>query len=485
MLSAWESKIDPATSSYTALYPRSWSEYDLSEFGVKLVCRQISPVIPHNYKDASMPCAVFVWTVENVGEKERKVSITFTFKNGTGNKKQDASGNAQTMTFELNDTKGASISQNIAGIPCTYSVGAHKSGELIDISTTIKFDPASNGQKLWEDLKEHGKLTEKSEEKSLKTKDIGVAVCAQRTVAPGVQQELQFALTWDMPVITFTKKTKEHTRYYTKYFGKDGKAGPLMLDYALQHYSKWENLIHEWQQPVLEDIELPDWYKSAIFNELYFIADGGSVWLTADKIFEKDLDEDDPRRAYGRFGYLEGHEYRMYNTYDVHFYASHALANLFPNLQVSLQYDYKDSIDMEIPEMRKHLYDGKSSARKVKNSVPHDLGDPAEDPFNQINAYPVHDVSEWRDLNIKFVLQVYRDYYTLNEYAQENADNASKFSSIEFIDKESLSEMFIHDNRNKIMEEKSKFDCEMILIQLIFNLTSLFCRQKVSFNVHQ
>lgn len=24
---------------------------------------------------------------------------------------------------------------------------------------------------------------------------------------------------------------------------------------------------------------LPDWFKSAIFNELYFIADGGSVWL--------------------------------------------------------------------------------------------------------------------------------------------------------------------------------------------------------------
>ena len=24
---------------------------------------------------------------------------------------------------------------------------------------------------------------------------------------------------------------------------------------------------------------LPDWYKSALFNESYFIADGGSIWL--------------------------------------------------------------------------------------------------------------------------------------------------------------------------------------------------------------
>lgn len=78
--------------------------------------------------------------------------------------------------------------------------------------------------------------------------------------------------------------------------------------------------------------DLPDWYKSAIFNELYFIADGGTVWLCVDQ--EPDIEYNDPRLAYGRFAYLEGQEYRMYNTYDVHFYASHALANLWPNLQV-------------------------------------------------------------------------------------------------------------------------------------------------------
>ena len=37
--------------------------------------------------------------------------------------------------------------------------------------------------------------------------------------------------------------------------------------------------------------------------------------------------------------FSKGHEYRMYNTYDVHFYASFALALLWPKLQLSLQYD--------------------------------------------------------------------------------------------------------------------------------------------------
>lgn len=34
-----------------------------------------------------------------------------------------------------------------------------------------------------------------------------------------------------------------------------------------------------------------------------------------------------------------GQEYRMYNTYDVHFYASFALIMLWPKLELSLQYD--------------------------------------------------------------------------------------------------------------------------------------------------
>lgn len=148
-----------------------------------------------------------------------------------------------------------------------------------------------------------------------------------------------------------------------------------------------------------------------------------------------------------------------------------------------MQYDFKDSISQELPETRKHLYDGKSCPRKVINTVPHDLGDPAENPWHQINAYPIHDVSEWRDLNTKFVLQVYRDYYILNEFEQLNSDNASKFSSIEFIDKESLmGEMYILDNRNRIGDDKSNL-IFFLIIKIAPNILNY--RQEVSFDVYQ
>ena len=46
----------------------------------------------------------------------------------------------------------------------------------------------------------------------------------------------------------------------------------------------------------------------------------------------------------GQFLYLEGHEYLMYNTYDVHFYASFALLMLFPMLELSLQIDFARTV---------------------------------------------------------------------------------------------------------------------------------------------
>lgn len=140
----------------------------------------------------------------------------------------------------------------------------------------------------------------------------------------------------------------------------------------------------------------------------------------------------------------------MYNTYDVHFYASHALAHLWPNLQLSLQFDFRDSIKMEILDSRKHLYDGKSTARKVANSIPHDLGDPDEEPFTLINSYPIHDVAEWRDLNVKFILQVYRDYEILSGLSKSTQTNPNKFTSIEFIDKDSVFDLRFQDNRRRL-----------------------------------
>lgn len=65
-----------------------------------------------------------------------------------------------------------------------------------------------------------------------------------------------------------------------------------------------------------------------------------------------------------------------------------------------------------------------------------------------MNAYILHDVSEWRDLNSKFVLQCYRDY-------------------IMFDDKKYLVDMFPQ------VGSYSNFNT-FILIEMHFSITSLY-----------
>lgn len=105
--------------------------------------------------------------------------------------------------------------------------------------------------------------------------------------------------------------------------------------------------------------------------------------------------------------FLSGHEYRMYNTYDVHFYASFALTMLWPNLQLSLQYDMgklyqtylcktphqreiyficmvclicplAQTVNQSDNEIWMTMMNGHYCKRKVPGCIPHDIGDPGK-----------------------------------------------------------------------------------------------------------
>ncbi|XP_023936584.2 non-lysosomal glucosylceramidase isoform X1 [Bicyclus anynana] len=438
---SWEWNINGSDCEYTALYPRAWTTYDLTKYGIKLVCRQITPVIPHNYKDSSLPCAVFVFTAKNVSNEHRDVSITFTWTEvlGEPNKKKNI-GKLDLERYAEELTCGVTLEQKIADQPCTFTIAKKKHENETIHEAYCLWNSAKTSGYVWECLKKHGKLepdpnqsakvTENKNEKE-KSKKIykndSIALSSTISLDPGGCSSTEFCLVWDMPIIKY-KDSKIHKRYYTKYFGSDGIAGASIAAYALRNYGNWEKQLAEWQDPILNNSNIPDWLKSALMNELYFIADGGTIWFDVSDEFP----ETDPRHEFGVFGYLEGHEYRMYNTYDVHFYASFALAQLWPNLQVVLQYMYRDSIALESTKLRQSLYDGKSCKFKVKDTVPHDLGDPDGLPFTQINAYNIHDVSEWRDLNLKFILQAMRDYRLLRAHSAPFGNE--RYRSMAFID---------------------------------------------------
>ncbi|XP_069482882.1 non-lysosomal glucosylceramidase isoform X2 [Ambystoma mexicanum] len=410
---------------YHALYPRAWTVYHLPGQNVTLTCRQVSPIIPHNYKDSSLPVGVFIWEIENGNDHEIDVTIMFTMRNGSG-VVSDKNGGHWNEPFCVHKDgeriSGVLLHHVAAANPYTLSVSS-RSKVGTDVTHLTSFNPEGLGHDVWMHLMQDGCLKSPPGKTAptCKGEMTAAAVAASCTIPSQGHGMLEFCLAWDMPCITFGSGMKEHLRRYTRFFSSSGDAGPALSYYALTHYKEWEKKIEEWQGPILANSTYPAWYKSALFNELYFVADGGTIWVEVpSETTEEDLLGPDVGklshlsrvlREYGRFAYLEGQEYRMYNTYDVHFYASFALVMLWPELEISLQYDVALAVLKEDPNYRRHLMNGQVSMVKTKNIVPHDIGDPGDEPWVRLNAYLIHDTANWRDLNLKFVLQVYRDYY--------------------------------------------------------------------------
>eukprot|EP01134_Creolimax_fragrantissima_P001563 CFRG1563T1 len=413
-LPSWNWSYKGKGGSYHALYPRAWITYDFPEHKIKLVCRQVSPVIPHDYSASSLPVCVFEWSVVNCGEEEADISIAMTWANGYGTK-EDSSGGHENFVFTQSNNSNEENEGSVHGIelqnrymynsndctPYAFGIAALElPAGRIEVTYDAHFIANGSGKRLWQVLEQNGKFQNRPSTKvSKKGQVIGAAVCCSATVKPKETFEKMavFSLAWDYPIADFPGSTKTQYRQYTKFHGTDGRACAALCADALSSYSDWERRIHEWQYPILSDSGLPDWYKSALFNESYFIADGGTVWLAG-------------KDEIGRFGYLEGHEYRMFNTYDVHFYASWALTLNWPKLAASVQRDYADAIMWEDPRPWPLMMGGTAIKRATAGACPHDLGDPSDDPWVNINCYNIHDTARWKDLGSKFVLQVYRDY---------------------------------------------------------------------------
>jgi len=435
-LKAWGWGLDEDTMIYRALFPRAWHDYEEPLPGLRLSCRQISPVIPHNYQESSYPESVFVWTVKNTGEQDADTALMFTFQNGMGGENdlagghsnhliKEDTGHAELVGVRLNHIHrhpkplepGQSLSeQEQFTDKLALGIGALDDGD-VKVSVQTRFVTSADGADVWNDFSKTGQLKNEADARpSTKGAAIGAAVSARVRIPAGETRQIVFALVWDMPVMRFPSGTAWYRRY-TRFYGHEGDAVPELLQDALTRYPDWERQIDDWQMPILTNDQLPLWYRQMLFNETYYLVDGGTIW-TAGKQNADDAQADPlPEPEIGHFAYLESHDYRMYNTYDVHFYASFALAMLWPELELGLQKDYAHSLSMADDEIFTYFFSGDKAPRKVKDVIPHDLGSPLEDPWLKINAYNAQDVSRWKDLNPKFVLQIARDYFLTGDKA--------------------------------------------------------------------
>jgi non-lysosomal glucosylceramidase len=213
-------------------------------------------------------------------------------------------------------------------------------------------------------------------------------------------------ISWDLPVVQFGQGLKWNRRY-TDFYGTTGKNAWKIARDGLLQAEPWSAAIDTWQAPYVNDESKPLWYRGMLFNELYTLADGGTFWgrqVGSDKTLP------------ASFALLECFDYAYYATLDVRFYASLPLLKFWPDIDKHVLREFADTVPKEWPEKGLWVWKTQQTGepvlhkRKKKGAVPHDLGVPEGDPFIAVNQPGWQDTNDWKDLNSKFVLMVYRDY---------------------------------------------------------------------------
>lgn len=386
--------FEKQNGTYYALYPRAYFEYK----DLNLIQEQFSPIIPHNYQETSYPVAIFRWHIGNPKNKVRDLSILWTW--------ESIFGSSENIFYQENIFGGLIFDNLVDKKNNKYGqMGIFVQKEDIEISYLNSFNPKGDGSEVWNTFSKEGvlNLNYLGQDKLSSYKNSPGAICAKISLKPYENKIITFALVWDFPILETDLSTRWN-KFYTKFFGKDGRNIVKIARKAFNEHDRWLSEIKKWQELFLKRNE-PDWFKAMLLNELYYLADGGTIWTIG-------RDTEKISRQEEHFGVLECFDYPFYETLDVRFYGSFPLLKLWPELEKVVMRDYFKSIDLEIKEKKffNHPLVTATGERKIKGAMPHDLGTPQEDPFLRINAYEHLDVNIWKDLNSKFVLLVYRDF---------------------------------------------------------------------------
>ena len=428
-LSAWNWSYSAGAGEYAALYPKSWFAYRSDDLGVKLTLEQFSPVLPNNYKETSYPVAIYNWFAENPSEKPATVSILFSWTNMVGwfrDQLPNLSGalNNQNKNFYRSEQiRGGAMQGIVFDRLRSGAVEEEWDGQFaiavlagagVDVTYSTNWFPFGSGAEIWKPFAADGKLPNWAPNLASAGEPIAAAIAVRFTLGPKEKKLIPMALSWDLPIVEFGGGRK-WIRHYTKFFDASGTNAWKIARTGLENDQSWSEQIDAWQKPFIDEESKPLWYRGELFNELYDLADGGTMW--AHELNGLGNPKHPSAKTADSFSYLECFDYKYYGTSDVRFYGSFPLVKFWPEIEKQEMREYTDTIPESNPQQ--YVWAWKQARqqdpvpvmqRKTAGSAPHDLGSPTEDPFVNANQYNYQDVSNWRDLNSKYVLMVWRDY---------------------------------------------------------------------------
>jgi non-lysosomal glucosylceramidase len=420
-LSAWQWNYPVGAGDYYALYPKAWFDYRWKQFPAHVTLEQYSPIIPDNYRESSYPVAVYRWHAENPTNKTVTVSVLLSWTNmagwfrtfsrdfaGTPN--QGNHNDYRIEPIEGGAMKGIVFGRNRGGADVNewdgqFAIAALESAG-VEVTYQTTYLASGDGNAVWAPFSKDGRLANDSKSWVSDKEKLAGAIAVRFTLRPGEKKVIPMVLAWDFPVVQFGEGRKWDRRY-TDFYGTSGENAWKIARDGLLHADDWSAAIDRWQAPYVNDASKPLWYRGMLFNELYALTDGGTFW---GRQTGSDL------KSPPTFALLECFDYAYYGTLDVRFYASLPLLKFWPQIDKQVLREFAATVQKEWPEQGLWVWKTQLSGqpithkRKKIGAVPHDLGVPEGDPFVAVNEPGWQDTNDWKDLNSKFVLMVYRDY---------------------------------------------------------------------------
>ena len=214
----------------------------------------------------------------------------------------------------------------------------------VEVTYTTDFDPGAPSEEVWKRFSAEGRLSNFDPKVASSVQQMAAAIAVRFTLAPGEKKLIPMALSWDFPIVQYGGGRK-WVRHYTQFFNASGKNAWGIARIALENGKDWSRQIDAWQKPYLADDSDPAWYRAELFNELYYLADGGTIW---------GHELNGPSNPYhpaseksDSFSSLECFDYPFYGTLDVRFYGSWPLIKFWPELEKQEMRQYSDTIPEE------------------------------------------------------------------------------------------------------------------------------------------
>lgn len=493
-LSHWKWELDKTNGSYHALYPMEWHKYRGDTMPGNLTITSFSPILKDNYRESSYPVIIYTISITNTGTSPLDAGFMFSLQNLVGRLPHSLNATAKKNAYRevereqsmgirhlfTGDMKSGTIKDFIsnwdpARAGCTNRItvdehGNHflilkgKKGDIIDangeiaiampgdtqatITYVTTFDADSDGNAL-ASFYETGELNNTDTTPSCGNNIAGALAFKVKAVPPSSTVEIPVVLAYDFP---YSKQGEQVlTKRYTKFFGTSGNNGAAIAKTGLDNHAQWKKAVIQSQKDIiLDNPDVPGWYKGAALNKLNLLQTNCVGWFNNDDGTLMGSGHKSAEAGLHLMGESNKIDYEFVETWDVRSY-SFARALLWPALDQSILTYFTDTVTnedtspanfiMKTPHLLNSVKDQfkekmsrakndeekeklehnlkailriLQGPRKLKNATPHDIWSAPTGPL--MNAYLFQNANYWPGLPPRGMLQALRNYYITNDH---------------------------------------------------------------------